>query len=100
MNARGEHELELAPNRAEPKNKAGLVPGPYPEPKKNFKIFFQNIKSATMPDHHVKGQPAAPTYVREKGCLKKDSNRETPCIKTKYTIKYPIIASYLENLHF
>ena len=34
-----------------------------------------------MPDHHVKGQPAAPTYVREKGCLKSHSNRETPCSK-------------------
>ena len=33
-----------------------------------------------MPVQHVKGQPAASTYVREKGCLKKDSNRETPCI--------------------
>ena len=32
-----------------------------------------------MPDYHMKGQPAAPTYVREKGCLKSHSNRETPC---------------------
>ena len=79
MNKYGEFELDHAQNQAEPENHAGLVPGPDPEPKKNFKIFFQNIKSATMPDHHVKGQPAAPTYVREKGCLKKDSNRETPC---------------------
>ena len=32
-----------------------------------------------MPDHHVKGQPSTSTYVREKGGVKKDSNRETPC---------------------
>ena len=32
-----------------------------------------------MPVQHVKGQPAVPTYVLEKGCLKKDSNCETPC---------------------
>ena len=28
-----------------------------------------------MPDHHVKGQPAALTYVRKKWGVKKDSNR-------------------------
>ena len=33
-----------------------------------------------MPDHHVKGQPTASTYVREKGCLKNNSNRDTLCI--------------------
>ena len=32
-----------------------------------------------MPVQHVKGQPAASTYVQEKGCLKKYSNCETPC---------------------
>ena len=32
-----------------------------------------------MPDHHVKGQPAASTYVREKGCVTFDTNRDTPC---------------------
>ena len=32
-----------------------------------------------MPNHHMKGQPATSTYVREKGGVKKDSNRETPC---------------------
>ena len=32
-----------------------------------------------MPIQHVKGQPAVSIYVREKGCLKKYSNRETPC---------------------
>ena len=74
FNTRGQHELELAANWAE------LVPGPDRDKIKNFKFFFQNIKSATIPDHHVKGQPAAPTYVREKGCLKSHSNRETPCI--------------------
>ena len=42
-------------------------------------FFFQQIKSAAMPVQHVKGQPAASTYVREKGGVKKYSNRDTPC---------------------
>ena len=33
-----------------------------------------------MPDHHMKGQPAASTYVRKKGCVTFDTNRDTPCI--------------------
>ena len=70
MNTRGLHELELAANWAKPENQAELVPGPDPDPKKNSNFFFQKIKSTSMPDHHVKGQPAASTYVREKGCLK------------------------------
>ena len=32
-----------------------------------------------MPDHHVKEQPAALTYVRKKWGVKKDSNRVAPC---------------------
>ena len=48
--------------------------------KKNFKLFSLKIKSGTMLVHQAKGQPAASTYVREKGCVKKDSNRDTPCI--------------------
>ena len=32
-----------------------------------------------MPVHHVKGQPAASTYVREKGCLTFYSNHGAPC---------------------
>ena len=79
MNTLREHELELAANWAEPENRAELVPGPAPDKIKKFKFYFQKIKSATMPVQHVKGQPAAPTYVREKGCLTFDTNRETPC---------------------
>ena len=63
MNTHREHELELAANRAEPENQAELVPGPDPDKIKMFKLFFQKIKSATMP---MKGQPAASTHVREK----------------------------------
>ena len=62
-----------------PENQAGLIPGPGPEPKKNFKFFFQKIEPKTMPIHHVKGQPAASTYVRKKGCPTCDTNRGTPC---------------------
>ena len=79
LNTCRKHELEFAVNLAEPENQAELVSGPDPDKKENFKFFFQKIKSTTMPDHHVKGQPAAPTYVREKGCLTFDTNRETPC---------------------
>ena len=76
----GEHELDHAKNQAEPENQAGLVPGRNPDQIKNFKIFFQKIKPTTLPVHHVKGQPAAPTYVQKKGCFTFDTNRETPCI--------------------
>ena len=55
----------MAAKQAEPENQAELVPGP--DQIKNFKIFFQKIKPTTLPIHHVKGQPAAPTYVRKKG---------------------------------
>ena len=80
LNTPGEHELDHAQNQAEPENQAGLIPGPDPDPKKILKFFFQKIKSATMPDHHVKGQPAASTYVRKKGCVTCDTNRDTPCM--------------------
>ena len=79
MNIRGELQLELDANRAEPENQAGLVPGPDPDQIKNFEIFFQKIKSATMPVHHVKGQPGTSTYVREKGRITFHTNRVTPC---------------------
>ena len=55
LNPRGKLELQPAANHAEPKNQAGPVPGPDPDQNKNFKFFFQKIKSATMPIHHVKG---------------------------------------------
>ena len=46
-----EHEPELAENWAEPKNKAGLVTGPDPEPKKiqnfNFKKSNPQLCSFT-----------------------------------------------------
>ena len=32
-----------------------------------------------MPDHHVKGQPAASMYVQEKGCVKCYTFCDTPC---------------------
>ena len=69
MNTRGKHELELAANWAEPENQTELVPGPDHDKKINFKFFFQKIKSGTVPVHHVKGQPAALTYVQKKGCI-------------------------------
>ena len=82
LDTRGELELELAENWAEPENQAGLVPGPDPEPQKILNFFFQKIKSATMLVHHVKGQPPASTYVREKVGVTCDTNRETPCTYT------------------
>ena len=89
MNTCGELELELAANQAEPENQAGLVPGPDLDQIKIFNFSFQKIKSGTMPDHHVKGQPSTSTNVREKGGVKKDSNRETPCTtNTTHSIVY------------
>ena len=40
LNSHGEHELELAANRAEPENQAELVPGPEPDQKIKFLICF------------------------------------------------------------
>ena len=87
LNTRREIELELAVNWAESENQAELVPGPDPD---------QKIKSASMPDHHVKGQPAAAMYVREKGRLTFDTHRETPCrmytyLQTWYDIVFQFI---------
>ena len=67
MKTHGEHELELAANWAKPENQAELVPGAAPGKIKNVKIFFQKIEPKPLLVHHVKGQPAASTYVREKG---------------------------------
>ena len=33
-----------------------------------------------MPDHHIKAQPAASMYVREKGCVTFDTNSDSSCI--------------------
>ena len=49
FNSRGEHELELAENQAEPENQAGLVPGPEHDPKKNFKYFFKKSNPPQCP---------------------------------------------------
>ena len=84
LNTHIEHELELAANQAKPKNQAELVPGPDPDPKINFKFFFQKIKSATMPVQHVKGQPAASTYVGEKWGVKILMDLRTPCSKNQF----------------
>ena len=79
MNTHREHELELAANWAKPENQAELVPGPDPDKIKNFKIFFQKIKPKPLLVQHVKGQPAASTYIREKGGVTCYTNRGTPC---------------------
>ena len=76
----GSGQSTILAKRAEPVNQAELVPGPEPDKIKNFKIFFPKIKSTSMPDHHVKGQPAASMYVQIKGCVTFHSNRDSPCI--------------------
>ena len=78
MNIRGEYEL--ATNQAEAENQASLVPGPDPDQMKNFKKVFKKIKSATMPVHHVKGQPDRSTYVRKMGVITFYTNCRSPCI--------------------
>ena len=48
-----------------------------------------------MPDHHMKGQPAASTYIREKGGVTCDTIRVTPCTSSGYAnrgteVTYPL----------
>ena len=45
----------------------------------NFKFFFKKIKPNQLLVLHVKGQPAASKYVREKGYVTFDTYRGTPC---------------------
>ena len=71
--------LNLLKTRMSLKTRLALYLALTPD-QKNFQFFVQKIKSATMPDQHVKGQPATSTYVQEKGGVRKDSNRETPCM--------------------
>ena len=59
LKTHGEHELELAANRAESENQAELVPGPAPDKVKNVIILFQKIEPKPLLVHHMKGQPAA-----------------------------------------
>ena len=99
MNACREPELELAANQAEPENQAGLVPGPDPDPKKILNFIFQKIKSATMPDHHAKGQPPVSTYVREKVGVTCDTNRETPCRSYDHMVIVVIVTPSDGNFH-
>ena len=42
-------------------------------------VKMSQIKSSTMPIHHIKGQPGLSTYVQKKWCLTCDTNRETLC---------------------
>ena len=39
----------------------------------------EKIEPKPLLVQHVEGQPAAATYVREKGDVTFDTNRETPC---------------------
>ena len=80
MNTLRELELELAANWREPENQAELVPGPDHDKKNKISnFFFQKIEPKPLLVQHVKGQPAASTYVREKGGVTCYTNRETPC---------------------
>ena len=69
----------MAAKQAEAENQAKLVPGRDPDKIKNFKFFFQIIKSTSLLVQHIKGQPDSSICVQEKGCLTFDTIRETPC---------------------
>ena len=69
----------MAAKQAEPENQAELVPGRDPDKIKNFKFFFQIIKSTTLLVQHVKGQPDSSRFVLEEGGVTFDTNRGTPC---------------------
>ena len=90
-------ECELAANQAESENQAEPVPGPGPD-KKNYELFFKQIKSDTMPVHHMKGQPAASIYVWRKGGVKKDSNHDAPCSYTQQSREHA--RKHLSKLSF
>ena len=62
------------------KTRLGLYLGLTMSKNKNFKIFFQEIKPTTLLFQHVKGQPAAATYVRKRG-VAFHTNRGTPSSK-------------------
>ena len=54
-----------------------------------------------MPVHHVKGQPAASTYVQEKGGVTCDTNRGTHCMKEKKTPKCGMFMAVIDRYgHF
>ena len=78
LNTREELELELAAYQAEAEKQAELVPGPNHDQSKNFN-FFKKTKPTPLLVQHEKGQPDSSTNVREKGCVKKNTNRDTPC---------------------
>ena len=78
LNIRRELKLDHAQNLADPENQAGLVPGPNHDQSKNFN-FFKKTKPTPLLVQHEKGQPDSSTNVREKVCVKKHSNRDTPC---------------------
>ena len=52
---------------------------PWPWTKMKFQNLIQNIKPETLLVQHVKGQADLSRYVREKGCVTFDTNRDTPC---------------------
>ena len=52
--------------------------------KKNSKFFFKKIEPEPLLVQHIKGQPAASTYVREKGGITFYSIRKTPCRSGRY----------------
>ena len=76
LNTRREFELQLIENWNQPENQADLIPGPDHDKKIEFQILFQKSIACSA----GKGQPAASTYVREKGVVTCYTNRETPYI--------------------
>ena len=67
--------------------------------KYKIKIFFQKIKSTSLLVQHIKGHPDSSTYVRKKGCVTFDTNRDTPCIYIYiyiYISKLNVSISYYE----
>ena len=77
-------ELELALNQAEPENHTELVPRPDPD-KKNFKFFFQKIKSGTIPKTPCKRTACCVNICPRKGVSHlSHSSRDTLYLGQKY----------------
>ena len=55
-----------------------------------------------MSDHHAKGQPAASTYVREKGRVTFDTNHDTPCSRVATDMDKNVVFGEIDFLleHF
>ena len=78
LNTHREFELKLAANQNQLKTRLRWYMG-LTMTKNIISIFFRKNEPKPLLIQHVKGQPAASTYVQEKGGVTCYTNHETPC---------------------